>query len=97
MEGLFEMIFELIFEGALDVATSESRRVPLPLRIICGVISVALIGGVLFLIVFCGVASLNSDELTNGVIPAVLCFTAAAILVAGLIWKTVKCFRGRSK
>lgn len=96
MEELFEMIFELIFEGALGVATSESRRVPLPLRIICGVISVALIGGVLFLIVFCGVACLNSDELTNGIIPAVFCFAVAAIFVGVLIWKTVRYFRGRS-
>lgn len=95
MEELFEMIFELIFEGALDVATSESKRIPLPLRIICGVISVALIGGVIFLIVFCGIASLNSDELTNGIIPAVFCFAAAAFLVGGLIWKAVKYFRGR--
>lgn len=45
MEFIFEILFELIFEGSLELGTS--KKVPLPLRILAMAVFVIVVAGVL--------------------------------------------------
>lgn len=94
-EGLFEILFEIIFEGAIGAASS--KRVPLPFRILAAVIVFALFGGVIFLIVFAGINCIHDEELTNGIVLAVILFAAAALLAGVLIWRGVKFYKSRKE
>lgn len=94
LEGLFEVLIEIIVEGAFDAASS--RRVPLPLRILAAIIVLGVFGGLIFLMIFGGVCCLNDEELTNGIIPAAILFAAAALIAGAVIWKFVKAYRKRS-
>ncbi len=93
MEEIFEVILELIFDGVFDAAAS--RRVPLPLRILCALIVTAAFGAVILLLIIGGIRCLHSDELTNGVVPAVLLFAAAAGFFAALILRVAKYYKSR--
>lgn len=93
MDILFEFLFELIVEGALELSTS--RRVPLPLRILAAVIVVVVFGGVTFLIAFTGVMLLRSED--NMIALAVLMFLIAALIAGVLIWRVVKFYKNRSR
>lgn len=93
MEILFEIIFEIIVEGALELTTS--RRVLLPLRILAAVIVVGVFGGVIFLIAFTGVICLRGED--NMIALAILLFILAAFIAGVLIWKVVKFCKNRSK
>lgn len=95
LEGLFEILFEIIVEGAFDAASS--RRVPLPLRILAAVIVVGLFGGIVFLMIFGGIRCLNDEELTNGVVLAVILFAFAAFIAGAVIWKFFKAYNNRSR
>ncbi len=87
MDELFEIIFEMILEGTVGLA--KSRRVPLPLRILAAVLITALYGGVVFLIVFAGLACFNSGGRVRGV----LLFITAAVITGALIWQLIKAVR----
>lgn len=91
MEFLFEIIFEIVVEGAI-AATSE-KRVPLPLRIIAAVVVVGLFGGVLFLIIFTGILCLQGKDKQPAV--AVLMFLIAAVFVAGMTYKAIKFYKNK--
>ena len=93
MEILFEIIFEIIVDGALEAASS--RRVPLPFRILAALVIVGLFGGVIFLIVFTGVICLSSED--NLIAVAVILFLIAALVSALLIWRVIKFYKNRSK
>lgn len=95
LEGLFEVLFEIIVEGAFDAASS--RRVPLPLRILAAVIVVGLFGGIVFLMIFGGIRCLNDEEITNGVVLAVILFAFAAFIAGVLVWKFIKAYKSRTK
>lgn len=70
---------------------------PLPLRIIVVVIIVGIFGGLVFLMIFGGVCCLNDEELTNGVVLAVILFAFAAFVAGAVIWKFVKAYKNRSR
>lgn len=91
MEEIFEIIFEIIIEGTVELA--KSRRVPLPLRILAAVLVVGLYGGLILLIVWAGLASFNNNELNGGKTLGVLLFVAAAGLTGGVIRQVVKAAR----
>ena len=91
MEFLFEIIFEVVVEGAI-AATSE-KRVPMPLRILAAVFVVGLFGGVLFLIIFTGILCLQGEDKQPAV--AVLMFLIAAIFAGGLTFKAAKFYKNR--
>lgn len=91
MEFLFEIIFEIIAEGAIE-ATSE-KRVPMPLRILAAVFLAGLFGGVIFLMIFAGILCLRSEENMTAV--AVLMFLIAAIFAVGLTLKAAKFYKNR--
>lgn len=93
MEEIFEIIFEIIIEGTVELA--KSRRVPLPLRILAALLVTALYGGVIFLIVWAGLAAFNSSELNGGKTLGVVLFIAAAGITGGVIWQVVRTARRR--
>ncbi len=91
MELLFEIIFEIIFDGVFEVASSDSRRVPVPLRIICVLIVVAVFGGILALMITCGISLWKDGEFLLSALMYVLTTGIAGVLV----WAFVKASRGR--
>lgn len=95
MEEIFEFIFEMIIEGTVELA--KSRHVPLPLRILAAVLVVGLYGGVIFLIVWAGLACFHNKEINGGRTLGVLLFIAAAGLTGGVIWQVVKTVRRHSE
>lgn len=95
MDVLFEFIFEIIFEGTIELA--KSRHVPLPLRILAAVIIIALYGGVIFLIVWTGIGCFHSTDFNGGKTLGVLLFIAAAVLTGAVIWQFFKALRRRDK
>lgn len=88
MELLLEIIFELIFEGIVEFASDgmESKKVPMPLRIMAAVTLFAvLIGlGVIFVVL-----GLSNDSVLFRVILGVV----FAGMLGGLTWKVCKVFK----
>lgn len=93
MEIVIEIILEIIIEGVFVTATY--KRVPLPLRILAGILAVGFFGGMIFLLIFTGLVSWNSSELRNGKYVSVLMFIGAAALFIGSIYKVVKFIRNK--
>lgn len=94
MDFLIEIVSEIIgiiLDGALETATSESKRVPAALRILCVLLIVVLFGGVSFLLIFVGVALMRDGNW----VPAVILFATAAFFLGFFVWKFVKFFRKR--
>lgn len=91
MEEIFEFIFEIIIEGTVELA--KSRHVPLPLRILAALLVTALYGGVIFLVVWGGLACFNNADINGGKTLGVLLFIAAAGLTGGVIRQVVKAVR----
>lgn len=87
LEALFEILIEIIFEGLSG--TAKSRRVPLPVRILCAVLLVSFVAAVVGLIVFCGIILIKDYSVIAGVV----ILTVAAVLCGGLVWKFVKTYR----
>lgn len=94
MEIIIEIILEIIVEGVFVTATY--KRVPLPLRILAGILSVGFFGGVIFLLIFTGLISWNSPDLGNGKYVAILMFIGAAALFIWLIYRVVQFIRNKS-
>lgn len=88
MDTLIEIILEIIIEGVFVTATY--KRVPLPLRILAGILAVGFFGGVIFLLIFTGLVSWDNSELRNGKYVAVLMFIGAAALFIGLIYRVTR-------
>lgn len=95
MDVLFEFIFEILFEGTIELA--KSRHVPLPLRILAAVVIIALYGGVIFLIVWAGIRCFNSTEINGGKALGVLLIITAAGLKTAVVWQFMKALRRRDK
>ena len=95
MDIIFEVIFEIIIEGTVELA--KSRHVPLPLRILAAVVVFALYGGVIFLIVWTGIGCFHSTVMNGGKTLGVLLFIAAAGLTGAVVWQFVKAVRRRDK
>ena len=71
MELLIEAVFSLVIEGTIGL--SKSRKVPMPIRILCAVFIFLVLAAVLFLIGFIGISILK-EKLWGGI--AVLLFDA---------------------
>lgn len=87
-----EILFEIIFEGVLKTAVSESRRVSLPLRILCALFVFAVYGGIVALMIFGGVVCWRDGE----ALIAVLLFVFSAGIAGVLMWQLVKAFRRKN-
>ena len=88
MEVLIEALFELVIEGTIGL--SKSKKVPMPIRILCGVLIVTVFAAVVFVIGFVGISILK-ENLWGGI--AILIFDA---LLAGLcMFQGIRAIRNR--
>ena len=90
MEFLLEFIIEFIFEGLVEgtLEGMESKKVSMPLRILCAVVLFAVLMGIGVLFVFLG---LTNDSVAFRVLLGVV----FAGLLGGLTWKVCKIFKKR--
>lgn len=90
MELLLELIIDFIFEGVLEFAVDgmESKKVSMPLRILCAVVLFAVLIGIGALFVWLG---LSDDSVATRIILGVV----FAALFGGLTWKVCKVFKKR--
>lgn len=63
MDFVFELLFEIILEGCIEL-TGE-KKVPLPLRILCAIFLVAIYGGLIGILLFVSIA--NKSGLMLGI------------------------------
>ena len=89
MELLIEALCDLIVEGTIGL--SKSRRVPMPIRILCGVFLISLFAAAIFLIGFVGVSILK-EKLWGGIV--ILLFDALLAVVC--IFRFMRIVRNRS-
>lgn len=90
MEFLVELIFDIIFEGSLELGTS--RKVPMPVRIIAGMVLLAIYGGLFILF-----AMIATEALQSGDTAAALIFIAVDILIVFLvIWAFRKKYKEKN-
>ena len=81
LDLLFEILFELIFEGCIAVA--EEKKVPLPLRILCAAFLVVVYAGFVGILLY--IAIVNRSVLM-GIIVAAL----GILLLFAFIYKFAK-------
>lgn len=93
MEFLIEIILEITIEGVFVTATA--KRVPIPLRILAGILALGLFGGVIFLLIFLGIVTAQNPEFRNGKFVAALMFIGAAALFIGLAYRIVQFIQRR--
>ena len=60
MDILFEFLFELVFEGMME--TAKSKKVPMVIRIIAGVLVSAFFLAVIGVIVLIGILSFKDNK-----------------------------------
>ncbi len=89
MEFVFELLFEIIIEGTLDIGTT--KKVPLFFRIIAMIGFLAVYVGIVGLLLIYGVDALRSQDLFGGV----LCIFTALVVLAGCIYMVAKKLRER--
>ncbi len=89
MEVIFEILFELVLEGSLELAAS--RDTPWPLRILCAGILLLVYGGLLVLTVLLMNSGIRDRDWAL-LLVGLVC--AALFLVAG--WFLVQKIRGKS-
>lgn len=83
MEFIFEIIFELIVEGSVEIL--GEKKVPVFLRVLAAVVVAAVFGGLVVFLVILGVTEKNWVYLAIG--------AALAVLFSFYIWKTAKSHR----
>ena len=54
---LFEILFEIIVEGSLEA--SRDKKIPLWIRIIAGIVLIAVYGGLVGFLIYEGIRSMN--------------------------------------
>lgn len=91
MEILIELLVEFLVEGVLEGAMDgmESKKVPLPLRILCGIVLLAVVVAVAAICIWVA-------QLSDSVALKVLMLMVLVGLTAGFVWKVVKVVRKRN-
>lgn len=87
MEFIYELLFEVIVEGTLDIGTS--RKIPVFFRILALIGFLAIYVGTTCLLLIYGVDALRSNDLFGGC----LCILTAMVVLLGCIFLTVKKLR----
>ena len=90
MELLIELIVEFVAEGlfwGIDEGL-ESKRVPMPLRILLALILIVFVLGIGAFIIFVGMS-------TDSIALKILLGTIFVVLFGGLIWKLYKVLKKR--
>ncbi len=91
MELLIEFLFELIFEGSIELA--QSPKVPKWIRFILIVILMTFILGVIFGIGTVGVIAIMKGEKGIGI----FLLAVTAILVGGCVYKFIELYKKNKK
>lgn len=91
LEIAFEILFEFIVEGSLEIGTS--KKVPMAVRIIALLGFLVVYGGFIGLLLIYGIQAIRADHIAAG------CFfiLVAAGLVAVCVYLFVKKFRESRK
>lgn len=84
MEFLFELIFEIIVEGSLELGTY--RKVPMAIRVIAMLLFLAVYGGISVVIFVCGYIALQEKNILGGI----LFIVAGFGIVLGGIYEILK-------
>lgn len=87
IEGIFEVIFEIIVEGSLEVG--KNKKVPLPLRILALILFVAIFGGLVIFFMVLGFDSMKQGDTAE----AIVLFAVATGLLLGCIYMMRKKFK----
>ena len=90
MEFLFELLFEIIIEGSIELGSEKT--VPMPIRILAAVIALAIFFGMGGLFIYMGY-----DEILGGDKTAAIAFAVGALLIFGGIFVVVKMFRKKKE
>lgn len=77
MDDLLELVLEIILEGA--AAATDSKRVPLPVRILLAALMILFFGGIAGLLIWTGIGSGNGMLAVLGGL--LLVWVAGAVLV----------------
>lgn len=87
MECVFELLYDLIFEGTLDIALKigTSKKVPMFFRILALIVFLALDVGTIVLLLVYGVDALRTNDLFGGC----LCILTALVVLVGGTFLTV--------
>ena len=75
MEVILEFLFELIVEGSLEA--SSDKKIPLPLRIIAGIVLIGIYGSLIGFCIFSGIHDRNWIVLVLGIIILVITILGA--------------------
>ena len=65
MEIIFEILFEIIVEGSLEASTD--KKVPLWIRIIAGIVLIAVYGGLAGVLIYIGIRNKDWILLVIGI------------------------------
>lgn len=93
MEFLIEIILEITIEGVFVTATA--KRVPVPLRVLAGILALGIFGGVIFLMIYLGIITIQNPEFRNGKFVSALMFIGAVALFIGLVYRIVQFIQRR--
>ena len=91
MDFLFELLFDIIVEGSIELGSEKS--VPMPLRILAVLIVIAVFFGMGGLVVYMGLEAMSAGD--NGA--AIMMNTVGAIMVCGGIFTIFKMFRKKKQ
>lgn len=87
MEFLFELLFEIVFEGSLELGTY--RKVPMPLRILALLVFAAIWIGITGVIFYVGYGVMKGGNIAA----AVLFYVVAVGLLVGGVYAIIKKYR----
>lgn len=87
MEFVFELLFEIIIEGTLDIGTS--KKVPMAFRILALIAFLVIYVGIAGLLLIYGVDAFRSDDALGGS----LCIVVGLGIVFGGIYMIIRRFR----
>lgn len=90
MNMVFEIILELILEGA--IGTMREKRVAMPIRIVAGIVAFGFFGGMIFLFVFAGLGCVKNSQIFCGI----LMFVTAGLMFIGIVINVVQYLRTRN-
>lgn len=86
MEFIFEILFEFIFEGSLEIGTS--KKVPLPVRVLAMIFFVLMSGGFLALFLAIALEIMKNSTFLGWLLILFDLFMLGCIIYA--VWKQVK-------
>lgn len=91
MELIFELIFEIIVEGSLELGVS--KKIPWPVRMLALAVFLLIYGALIGLFFFVAMGQMNEGN----TVAAVFFISVDIFLAFGVIWAIVKKYREHNK